>query len=336
MLHIRIFSAGVSAALLQRVCLAQSERDEAESVRPLPSRVRTVEGSARDRGRQIQAATGSDAAELLALRLKMYSAQGRAHWKSLALGCEHAWQAHAPTSYAELLGAVEAGGDREGLLMLGCDFEMQMAAWRDLKLFSPGAEDGVGTGGGKSSLDASKDEALRPSANPGRCTAFAATDACRTNSGSLSPLCGQNVDEEASSWDEGRRDVVVRFIHHHEVSDTLSPSLEPFAAAAYTHPGVPAYCGMNSKGLCVLNLYIDEAETGNADESTAATGDDSGGPGSTRQIYQHAPIFGVPINATIRELLTCQTLDAAVAFLENLPCRTEPTTYIIMQVNKVS
>jgi len=46
-------------------------------------------------------------------------------------------------------------------------------------------------------------------------------------------------------------------------------------ALVYTHPGAPAYCGMNSAGLCVLCLYIDDGVQGEG---------------------------GVPIDAAIREV----------------------------------
>ena len=59
----------------------------------------------------------------------------------------------------------------------------------------------------------------------------------------------------------------------------------------YTHPGVPAYTGINNQGLAVLWEYIDNGRTGN----------------------------GVPTNAIIRHLLECANVGEAVEFLKMVP-----------------
>ena len=59
----------------------------------------------------------------------------------------------------------------------------------------------------------------------------------------------------------------------------------------YTHPGIPAYMGINNDGLAVLWTYIDNGVTGN----------------------------GVPTNAIIRHLLTLKSVDEAVDFLKKVP-----------------
>lgn len=59
----------------------------------------------------------------------------------------------------------------------------------------------------------------------------------------------------------------------------------------YTHPGVPAYTGINNQGLAVLWEYIDNGRTGD----------------------------GVPTNAIIRHLLECANVGEAVEFLKMVP-----------------
>ena len=59
----------------------------------------------------------------------------------------------------------------------------------------------------------------------------------------------------------------------------------------YTHPGVPAYTGINNQGLAVLWEYIDNGRTGD----------------------------GVPTNAIIRHLLECANAGEAVEFLKMVP-----------------
>jgi hypothetical protein len=122
----------------------------------------------------------------------------------------------------------------------------------------------------------------------GRCTAFAVTE------GQAPPICAQNVDEWTGGWLDGSRDVVIRI----KPDDASEPDV-----LLYTHPGTPAYCGMNSAGLCVMNNFIDD---GLRNED------------------------GVPIDCTLRELLSFQDINSAVQWLEKLP-RAAPTTILLMQ-----
>jgi len=117
------------------------------------------------------------------------------------------------------------------------------------------------------------------------CSAFAAT-AGMTVDGSL--VCGQTNDESLLEWAAGSLDHVV-----HHVGDGLE-------ALIYTHPGIPAYMGMNSEGLCILWNYIDNGERG----------------------------IGVPTNVLIREVLFKKTLSEAVAFLEETP-RSIPNNFLL-------
>lgn len=91
-------------------------------------------------------------------------------------------------------------------------------------------------------------------------------------------IIGQTNDECYTEW-LYQLDVV---LHH---VDGERESL------IYTHPGVPAYMGINNDGLAVLWTYIDNGVTGD----------------------------GVPTNAIIRHLLTLGSVDEAVAFLKAVP-----------------
>ena len=118
------------------------------------------------------------------------------------------------------------------------------------------------------------------------CTAFAATGAA-TASGEL--ICGQNNDESVAPWLEGAMDVVI-----HQIDSSGQ------AVLLYTHPGIPAYMGMNSAGLCVMWMYIDNGERGP----------------------------GVPTCILIRELLRHASLDEAVAYLKATP-RAVPNNFLL-------
>ena len=118
------------------------------------------------------------------------------------------------------------------------------------------------------------------------CTGFAAMGAA-TATGDL--VCGQNNDEAIDAWSSGQADIVV-----HHIAPTGLETL------IYTHPGIPAYMGMNSDGLCVLWMYIDNGERGP----------------------------GVPTCIILRELLRRPSLDAAVSYLRDIP-RAVPNNFIL-------
>jgi len=117
------------------------------------------------------------------------------------------------------------------------------------------------------------------------CSAFAAM-AGMTADGSL--ICGQTNDESLLEWAAGSLD---QAIHHKDGESEV---------LIYTHPGIPAYMGMNSEGLCILWNYIDNGERG----------------------------MGVPTNVLIREVLCRKTLSEAVSFLEATP-RSIPNNFLL-------
>jgi len=351
-----VVAIGLFRRKLKPLCDSESGKDATCSTRLI-----TVRGTAHERGMQLHALMGRDAAELAASRRALYSSEGLAMWDALAANCVSAWKERAPVAWAELEGRVAAGANLRDLLMLGTDFEMQMAAWRNPnRLFADSdANQSAANHEAVSKDDTVSNDAASESSHEsvsgdkvawGRCTAFAVTGR-RGQAG----LCGQNVDEDASGWQDGRCDAVVRLVNSGEdearddstKSQALRQSSRLASAptcAVYTHPGVPGYCGMNSAGLCVLDLYIDEDQQ----DDTKGDSDLEGDPEFVGvQIYKvlddprrvktprstpiSQPSPGLPIDVTIRELLAHRSLKEAVAWLEAVP-RAAPSTYLLLQV----
>ena len=217
-----------------------------------------------------------DISELVAARKALYSTAGNMHWRELAEQMAPSIQLWAPQCWAELQGMVQAGVPLEDLLLMCCDYEMQMESWAN------GGEmrcDPAATPSGEEKYKV-------PEGTPaGRCTGFAVN-------GPRGSILAQNVDEPLEGWDDGLRDIVLRHIDEKERE-----------VLVYTHPGVPAYCGMNSSGLCVANFYIEDSSRGKG---------------------------GVPIDVILRELLKFDTIEQAVDWLETIP-RSLPTTCMLMQ-----
>ena len=110
---------------------------------------------------------------------------------------------------------------------------------------------------------------------PEKCTSFFVTGAATGGR----TIAGQTNDENLREW-RHERDVVI----HHKGNDGSE-------ILTYTHPGVPAYMGLNNRGLTVLWTYIDNGKTGD----------------------------GVPTSAIIRHLLSLSSIEEAVRFLEEVP-----------------
>ena len=112
---------------------------------------------------------------------------------------------------------------------------------------------------------------------PEHCTAFAVMgEASKTSE----LICGQNNDECLHHWAAGQLDGVI----HHRAESGLETLI-------YTHPGIPAYMGMNSAGVCLLWMAIDNGERA----------------------------AGIPTNVLIRETLLCTTLELAVEYIKKVP-----------------
>lgn len=108
-----------------------------------------------------------------------------------------------------------------------------------------------------------------------KCTSFLLTQNVTKNH---HVIIGQTNDECYTEW-LYQLDTVIHHIDNER--ETL----------IYTHPGVPAYMGINNDGLAVLWTYIDNGVTGN----------------------------GVPTNVIIRHLLTLKSVDEAITFLREVP-----------------
>lgn len=253
------------------LALYQSPTVRAEgSVSASRHRVVSVYGTADERGKQLAQALSNNVEKLAAKRRSVFSEEGNAAWRVLAKRLGPCWRTHAPVSWKEMKG-LATSVDEETLLLLGTDFEMQIL---DLQ-----------KGGCYSSGEVVGDEA--PMLD--RCTAFAVTDA----NGEQRTLCGQNVDESAIDFLDGSLDLVVCLKSSEGIPDAL----------VFTHPGMPAYCGLNSGGLCALNLFINDYT---------------------------CPGTGVPIDVAIREVLTYWDIRAAVQWLEEIP-QAAATTFILAQ-----
>ena len=118
------------------------------------------------------------------------------------------------------------------------------------------------------------------------CTGFAAIADASADGGLI---CGQTNDEDLNCWADGQADGVIHHIDERGLQTLI-----------YTHPGIPAYMGMNSAGLCLLWMYIDNGERAD----------------------------GVPTNVLIREMLRRTSLAAARDYLDLTP-RAVPNAFLL-------
>jgi len=121
---------------------------------------------------------------------------------------------------------------------------------------------------------------------PEHCTAFAVQNSASKNN---DLICGQNNDESLHHWASGQLDGVIHHRHRSGMQTLI-----------YTHPGIPAYMGMNSDGLCLLWMAIDNGERSS----------------------------GLPTNILIREALRHRTLESAVEYIEKTP-KAVPNCYLL-------
>ncbi len=170
---------------------------------------------------------------------------------------------HAPTALAEMQGTA-AGADLpfDDILLLVCAYDKSFLYWTELAKAK------------KAEADAAEQQ--------GGCTSFAAF----TPDGLI---CAENNDERPWEWDEGTRDVVLHLIDEDGL-ETLT----------FTHPGIPAYMGMNSAGLVLMWMYID-----NGDRA-----------------------YALPSCVMTREVLTKRTLAEAVDYLRSI-LHTMPNSFLL-------
>eukprot|EP01138_Halocafeteria_seosinensis_P011896 gb/GECG01012158.1/.p1 GENE.gb/GECG01012158.1/~~gb/GECG01012158.1/.p1 ORF type:complete len:410 (+),score=49.37 gb/GECG01012158.1/:1-1230(+) len=205
-------------------------------------------------------------------------AERMAYWKSMAKNIEEYIEEYAPVTYAEMLGMNQAGIEWETLLLMACNYEMFMT-------------DGVWL---KEGLTAKGElwKKVLPEARQrqGHCTAFSSYG---TTAQEQPQYAGQNNDEDPPMWANATHDVVMH-LGKGEANESL----------IYTHPGLPAYMGMNKNGLSVLWQYIDNGE---------------------RNINE-----GVPTCVLLREVLKFGKIEDAVDYLRSTP-RTVPNNFLLSQ-----
>ena len=109
-----------------------------------------------------------------------------------------------------------------------------------------------------------------------KCTSFFVTgDASKDRK----TIAAQTNDENLMEW---RHELDVVIHHKSEGGNEMM---------IYTHPGVPAYMGMNNRGIAILWTYIDNEATND----------------------------GVPTTAIIRHLLEYSDMEEAIKFLKEVP-----------------
>jgi len=126
------------------------------------------------------------------------------------------------------------------------------------------------------------EQAEKAKGDTGGCTSFAAF----TPDGLI---CAENNDDRPWDWDDAKHDVVLHLIDEDglEVLD-------------YTHPGIPATFGMNSAGLVLMWMYIDNGDRAD----------------------------GLPTYAMVRETMTKRTLAEAVDYIRSVP-RCLPNAFLL-------
>lgn len=122
-----------------------------------------------------------------------------------------------------------------------------------------------------------------------KCTSFFVTGKASKDG---KTIAAQTNDENLLEW-RNELDVV---IHHKTEKGT--------EMLIYTHPGIPAYMGINNHGLSILWTYIDNGKTSD----------------------------GVPTNSIIRHILSLSNIDEAVRFLQAVP-HDIPNHYGLADVN---
>ncbi|MHC4562837.1 MAG: C45 family autoproteolytic acyltransferase/hydrolase [Planctomycetota bacterium] len=176
---------------------------------------------------------------------------------------------HAPVSLAEMQGTAEgAGVPFEDVLLLTCAYDKSFLYWSE----KAKAE----------KSPAEKTPAEKTPADQGGCTSMAAF----TPEGLI---CAENNDERPWEWDDAKQDVVLHLIDDDGL-ETLT----------YTHPGIPACMGMNSAGLVLMWMYIDNGDRAD----------------------------GLPSCVMPREALTKRTLEEAVDYLRSIP-HTMPNSFLL-------
>jgi hypothetical protein len=239
-----------------------------------------AEGSTpREQGRALGRVAATQICELYALKLAQYESLGAAHlqrWDELADAMTPLMRQHTPHTHEELLGQAEGCG-------LPLQALLRMAVEYDLSMTDLGAR--------------------APPPMGDKCTGLVAH---RKGSGSSSggvALIGQNNDENRFIWKHAELDIIAELRQPAALGS--GASADHTDVLLYTHPGIPAYMGVNGAGVSVTWFYVDDGSRP--------------GPGES---------VGLPTCVLIRELLTFKTALAATAWLKSVP-KAVPNAFLI-------
>lgn len=222
-------------------------------------------GSSRaERGKSLGGVIGRDARKIYDLKVSMYkSREGMmAFWDKIAAASKSYIETYAPLTWEEMQGFSESRD---------CDMDLLLKLATEYEMLMANGHFDLSGGN-----------------DPGKCTGMATTFSA--NGG---VVCAQTNDENPNFWHGAKYDVVIH-------SDGKSTG--DLSTMIYTHPGYPAYMGMNSAGVCVLWQYIDNGE--------------------------RACDKGLPTCVILREILKHRTAKEAVDWLRAVP-RTVPNNYML-------
>jgi hypothetical protein len=232
-------------------------------------RVVALGSTAREQGRSLGAAAKDKIHELYDLKVRQYEDAGAlARWDEIVAGATSLMERFTPHTLEELLGQAEgAEMDAHALLRLATEYEISME--------------------------------LRGDVSGGKCTGLLAHRLVHRPG---VQVIGQNNDENPAVWAEGKLDIIVE--HRSPAGTGRSNEGGPLDCVLYTHPGIPAYMGLNSKGLSVTWFYIDDSAS------------------------ERATTTGLPTCVLLRELLTFPSALAAATWLRSVP-RAVPNAYML-------
>jgi hypothetical protein len=230
-------------------------------------RVVALGSTAREQGRSLGAAAKDKIHELYDLKVRQYEEDGAlARWDEIVAGATPLMERYTPHTLEELLGQAEgAEMDTHALLRLATEYEISME--------------------------------LRGDVSGGKCTGLLAH---RLVNRPGVQVIGQNNDENPAAWAEGKLDIIVE----HRSPSNDSNEAGPLDCVLYTHPGIPAYMGLNGAGLGVTWFYIDDSAS------------------------ERATTIGLPTCVLLRELLTFPSALAAATWLRSVP-RAVPNAYML-------
>ncbi|KAJ3290434.1 hypothetical protein HK104_006787 [Borealophlyctis nickersoniae] len=196
-------------------------------------------------------------------------------WHALTAVCIPYITTYAPITHQELLGAAQAFPDpAEGLGILyhlACEYEINIL------------------------LPSSKEEPPDGPAESGHCTAFAMREGEKM-------VFGQTNDETHAEWEGGKWDCVVFLIKEGEAEEAD----ECPDCMVYTHPGYPAYFGINGHNLAILWQYV-----------------------NTVDADYHYTGGGVPTCVCLREVLKFRSIVEAKNWLESVQ-RIIPNSFMLV------